>query len=42
MILVGVVGGLYLVGFMGLFIGPVIVGALKAVVEIFDEHYEEL
>lgn len=41
-ILVGVVGGLYLVGFMGLFIGPVIVGALKAVVEIFDEHYEEL
>jgi predicted PurR-regulated permease PerM len=41
-ILVGVVGGLYLVGFMGLFIGPVIVGALKAVVEIFNEHYTEL
>lgn len=41
-ILVGVVGGLYLIGFMGLFIGPVIVGALKAVVEIFDEHYETL
>lgn len=41
-ILVGVVGGLYLVGFMGLFIGPVIVGALKAVLEVFDEHYDRL
>lgn len=41
-ILVGVVGGLYLLGFMGLFIGPVIVGALKAVLEVFDEHYERL
>lgn len=41
-IIVGVIGGVYLIGFMGLFIGPVIVGALKAVVEIFDEHYEEL
>ncbi|MEM4781693.1 MAG: AI-2E family transporter, partial [Halalkalicoccus sp.] len=41
-ILVGVVGGLYLVGFMGLFVGPVIVGALKAVLEVFDEYYDRL
>jgi predicted PurR-regulated permease PerM len=41
-IIVGVIGGLYLIGFMGLFIGPVIVGALKVVLEEFDEYYEEL
>lgn len=41
-IIVGVIGGVYLVGFMGLFIGPIIVGALKAVLEVFDEYYETL
>jgi predicted PurR-regulated permease PerM len=41
-IIVGVIGGLYLIGFMGLFIGPVIVAALKVVLEEFDEHYESL
>jgi predicted PurR-regulated permease PerM len=41
-IIVGVIGGVYLIGFMGLFIGPILVGALKVVLEIFDEHYEAL
>lgn len=41
-IIVGVIGGVYLVGFMGLFVGPVLVGALKVVLELFDEHYESL
>ncbi|MFC7008017.1 AI-2E family transporter [Halalkalicoccus salilacus] len=38
-IMVGVVGGLYLLGVMGLFFGPVIVGGLKVAIEIFDEYY---
>ncbi|WP_336343808.1 AI-2E family transporter [Halalkalicoccus ordinarius] len=41
-IIVGVIGGVYLLGFMGLFIGPILVGALKVVLEIFDEYYAEL
>lgn len=41
-IIVGVIGGVYLMGFMGLFVGPVLVGALKVVLEIFDEYYEAL
>ena len=38
-IMLGVVGGLYLLGVMGLFFGPVIVGALKVSIETFDEYY---
>ncbi|MDL5362706.1 AI-2E family transporter [Halalkalicoccus sp. NIPERK01] len=41
-IIVGVIGGVYLLGFMGLFIGPILVGALKVVLELFDEYYEAL
>lgn len=40
-IMLGVVGGLYLLGIMGLFFGPVIVGALKVAIETFDEYYVE-
>lgn len=40
-IMLGVVGGLYLLGVMGLFFGPVIVGAFKVAVETFDEHYAD-
>ncbi|MCL7416636.1 MAG: AI-2E family transporter [Halalkalicoccus sp.] len=42
LIIVGVVGGVYLIGFMGLFVGPILVGALKVVLELFEEHYEAL
>ncbi|MDL5362707.1 AI-2E family transporter [Halalkalicoccus sp. NIPERK01] len=38
-IMLGVVGGLYLLGVMGLFFGPVIVGAFKIAIETFDEYY---
>lgn len=41
-IIVGVIGGMYVFGFMGLFVGPIIIGALKIVVELFDEHYHDL
>lgn len=41
-IVVGVVGGISAFGFMGLFFGPVIVGALKAALEVFDDYYREL
>lgn len=41
-IIVGVVGGMYVFGFMGLFVGPIIVGALKVLLELFAEHYDEL
>jgi len=35
-IMIGVVGGLYVIGFMGIFFGPVVVGALKVAVDIYD------
>jgi predicted PurR-regulated permease PerM len=41
-IVVGVIGGMYFMGFIGLFFGPVIVGAFKVVLETFDEHYADL
>ena len=41
-IVVGVIGGLSAFGVMGLFVGPIIVGALKATIEVFDEEYDQL
>lgn len=41
-IVIGVIGGLSAFGVMGLFIGPIIVGALKAAIEVFDEQYDQL
>jgi len=41
-IILGVIGGMYFLGFMGLFFGPVILGALKVTLEVLNEHYEEL
>jgi predicted PurR-regulated permease PerM len=41
-IIIGVLGGIYAIGFMGLFVGPIIVGALKASLEVFDEQYDRL
>lgn len=42
LIIVGVIGGMYFMGFMGLFFGPVVVGAFKVVLETFHEHYDDL
>jgi len=38
-IIVGVLGGLTVFGFMGIFVGPIIVGSLKAAIEVYDDHY---
>ncbi|ERG89462.1 MAG: putative permease, partial [halophilic archaeon J07HX5] len=39
-ILVGVVGGVYTFGPVGLFIGPLVIGLLAAVVRAIDTHYD--
>ncbi|WP_117593564.1 AI-2E family transporter [Haloprofundus halophilus] len=41
-ILVGVLGGVYLLGPMGLFYGPILLGLFKATIEVFDDYYEVL
>lgn len=38
-ILVGVFGGTYVIGPMGLFVGPIVLGLFKTTVEVFDAHY---
>ena len=38
-IIVGVLGGISVFGFMGLFFGPIIVGSLKAAIEVYDDYY---
>ncbi|SDK06031.1 AI-2E family transporter [Natronorubrum texcoconense] len=41
-IILGVLGGIYAFGIMGLFFGPVILGALLAVVDVIDDNYDRL
>ncbi len=41
-IIVGVLGGVTAFGLMGLFFGPILLGALVATLSVFEEHYEEL
>lgn len=41
-ILIGVLGGVYLFGAAGLFIGPIIIGVLKSVLLVFRNNYEDL
>lgn len=41
-IIIGVLGGMYVMGFIGLFFGPILVGACKVLLETFDEHYWNL
>ncbi len=38
-IILGVLGGISVFGFMGLFFGPIIVGSLKAAIEVYDDYY---
>lgn len=38
-IILGVLGGLYLLGFIGLFFGPVIIGSLRAVLDVYRREY---
>jgi predicted PurR-regulated permease PerM len=38
-VLVGVAGGTYLLGVMGVFVGPILIGLLKTAVEVLGNHY---
>lgn len=38
-IIVGVLGGVYVIGFMGLFVGPIVVGALRATLDVYREEF---
>ncbi len=38
-IIIGVIGGLSVFGFMGLFIGPILIAALRESIEVYDDHY---
>lgn len=38
-ILLGVFGGVYVFGVMGLFYGPIILGVFQTVVQLFNKHY---
>ncbi|WP_418286584.1 AI-2E family transporter [Halorubrum sp. DTA46] len=39
-ILLGVFGGVYSIGFTGLFVGPIVIGVLAATLETFREDYD--
>lgn len=41
-ILIGVIGGIYVFGAAGIFMGPVALGVLKSALEVFKANYEEL
>ncbi|WP_254528034.1 AI-2E family transporter [Natrinema gelatinilyticum] len=41
-IILGVLGGVYAFGIMGLFYGPVVLGALIATLNVMSNHYNEL
>ena len=38
-IIIGVLGGIYVIGFMGIFFGPVVIGALRATLDVFREEF---
>jgi predicted PurR-regulated permease PerM len=38
-IILGVLGGLYLFGFIGIFFGPVIIGSVRAVLDVYRREY---
>ncbi|QCS43766.1 AI-2E family transporter [Natrinema versiforme] len=41
-IILGVLGGVYAFGVMGLFYGPVVLGALIATLDVMNDHYDRL
>jgi predicted PurR-regulated permease PerM len=38
-IIIGILGGIYVIGFMGIFFGPIAIGALRASLDVYREHY---
>ena len=41
-VLIGVVGGIYLLGIMGLFLGPILLAVFKATVTVFSRNWTEV
>ncbi len=41
-IIIGVLGGVYIFGAVGLFIGPITLGIFKSVLVVFEKHYKSL
>lgn len=41
-VLIGVIGGVYLFGAVGLFVGPIILGIFKAILLVFKNNYQDL
>lgn len=41
-VLIGVIGGIYLLGPVGVFYGPILFGALTSILAVFKEQYDEL
>lgn len=41
-IILGVLGGVYAFGVIGLFVGPVLLGALIAVINVYDENHDRI
>lgn len=41
-VLIGVIGGLYLFGFVGLFLGPIVLAIFKATITVFGRTYGDL
>jgi predicted PurR-regulated permease PerM len=37
-IIMGVFGGIYVIGFMGIFFGPIVVGTLRAAIDVYDRE----
>lgn len=42
LILIGVIGGIYLLGPVGVFYGPILFGAITSILTVFKEHYDEI
>jgi len=40
-IIVGILGGIYVIGFMGIFFGPIVIGSLRAVLDVYRREYLE-
>jgi len=38
-IIIGVFGGIYVIGFMGIFFGPIVIGSLKAALDVFHREH---
>lgn len=38
-VVLGILGGVYLLGFIGIFFGPVIIGSLRAVLDVYRREY---